>query len=212
MTSNFNKYKVVLIFVLCSFSFLSFSQEETSTWKMQIGFGFNNPIDNIDDDNFFSKYLNFPTINLGVQYMFKKEYGAKFDFGFNRSVNGDGSPEYKLNYSRINAQFVYDLTHIMRFLPPQMAVITHIGPGISFTKPLGSYVENTYTFPQAMAGLEIHYGIARTVSVYGDFSYVMSLSNKEKYDPAMDGFSFNGDLIHFTIGVSVSLSGCYYCD
>ena len=144
--------------------------------------------------------------------MFTPEMGAKIDFGYNRSVNDKDSPDFKLNYSRINAQFVYDFKSMMTFLPSQMVVIGHIGPGYSFTKPLGSFSENKYSFLNAMAGLEFHYGVARSVSVYADLSYIMGLSGKDKYDPALDGFSFNGDLLTITVGVSVSLSGCYFCD
>ncbi|NND52359.1 MAG: cell envelope biogenesis protein OmpA, partial [Flavobacteriaceae bacterium] len=57
-----------------------------------------------------------------------------------------------------------------------------------------------------------HFGVARTVSVFGDLSYALGLSGKDKYDPAVDGYSFNGDLLYAAIGVSVSLSGCYNCD
>ena len=53
---------------------------------------------------------------------------------------------------------------------------------------------------------------SETLSVYGDVSYVLALSQKDKYNPAIDGFSFNGNLLTATIGVSVSLSGCRYCD
>ena len=212
MTSSFMKIKIgaLVLFLICFLK--SRAQTETSEWKFQIAFGFNNPIDNLSDSEFYTKYVNFPSINLGIQHMFKKEIGAKIDFGYNRAVSGGGSTEFKLNYTRINAQFVYDFTYIMKFLPSQMAVIGHIGPGISFTKPLANYSENTYTYPNLLAGIEVHYGVARTVSVYGDISYALGLSGKEKYDTVVDGFSFNGDLLFVTVGVSVSLSGCYYCD
>ncbi len=212
MTSNFMKYKIfTLVFaIICVAS--NFSQTDTSQWKFQIGIGFNNPIDNVKEDNFYSLYVNFPSINLGIQHMFNQEIGAKLDFGYNRAVNGNGSAEFKFNYSRINAQFIYDFTYIMNFLPAGMAFVGHVGPGISFTKPLGNFTDNTYTFPNLLGGFEVHFGVARTVSVYADLSYALSLSSKEKYDPIVDGFSFNGDINYISLGVSVSLSGCYYCD
>lgn len=93
-----------------------------------------------------------------------------------------------------------------------MTIVGHVGPGVSFTKPLGSFSDNTYSFFNLLGGLEVHVGVAQTVSLYGDISYVMGLSNAQKYDPAVDGFSFNGDLLYVSVGVSVSLSGCYYCE
>ena len=212
MTSNNSKFKMIALISALFYILNIQAQSETSLWKFQIGFGINSPGDNIKNDVFKSKGLNFPSINLGIQHMFDREYGAKFDFGYNRAVNDDNSPEFKFNYSRVNVQFVYDFTSIMPFLPQRTAVIGHVGPGLSFTKPLGSYSDNTYTYLNALGGLEFHVGVAQTVSIYADFSYILALSGKDKYDPAADGFSFNGDLTFITVGVSVSLSGCYFCD
>jgi hypothetical protein len=212
MSSNFTKYKSVFLLFLLFGTLHTFSQNETSQWKMHLGFGFNNPLDDIKEDEFFAKNVNFPSINLGINYMFNREIGAKLDFSYNRVVHADESAEFKFNYARINAQLVYDFTYLMSFLPRQMAMLGHVGPGISFTKPLGNFIENKYTFLNAAGGLEIHYGIARTVSVFTDFSYVLNLSGKDKYDPEVDGFSFNGDLMALTFGISVSLSGCFYCE
>ena len=212
IASNFKKIKKIILLPLLIFVLQGYSQTETSKWKFQIAFGVNSPFDDNKSDQFSTKGLNFPTINLGVQHMFNPDMGAKLDFGYNRSVNDNDSPEFKLNYTRINAQFVYDFKSTFRFLPPRIVVVGHAGPGVSFSKPLGSYSNNTYTYLNGMAGLEFHYGVARLVSIYTDVSYIMGLSGKDKYDPVINGFSFNGDMLTLTVGVSVSLSGCYFCD
>ncbi len=213
MASNkLNQLKITLILVLSLCCTLIHGQAETSKWKALVAFGVNNPIDDNDNDNFYSKNINFPTINLGVQRMFTRTLGAKVDYSFNRAKNADGSSEFKLNYSRVNAQLVYDTYQIFNFMPQRMNLVGHMGPGLSFTKPLSPYTDNTYTFLNVMAGIELHYGISEGVSIYGDVSYIMGLSNKQKYDPAIDGFSFNGDLLTISVGVAVSLSGCYYCE
>lgn len=214
MTIIFNKIKTGLITICIILLSLQINaQADTNEWKMQLAFGFNKPLSSEQNEGFSSKNVNFPTINLGVQHMFSQRFGAKLDFGYNRASNDDNSPEFKLNYSRVNAQFVYDLTNDLSFMIPQgFALVSHFGPGISFTKPLANYSNNKHTFINALAGLELHYGISETLSVYGDVSYVLALSQKDKYDPAIDGFSFNGNLLTAAIGVSVSLSGCRYCD
>ncbi len=212
MTSNFLKYKVPCFSLLLFLFHFAYSQSETSEWKMNISFGVNSPIDNMKSDAFEFKSMNFPTINLGIQHMFSREWGAKLDYGWSRSANDGDSEDFKLNYSRINAQAVYDFTRIMSFLPRRTAFFGHAGPGLTFSKPLGTFSDNTYTYLNLLAGFEAHYGIARTVSVYADFSYVLGLSGDDKYDPAVDGFSFNGNLWYVAVGVSVSLSGCYFCE
>lgn len=206
------KHLYLLVFV-CLISSVSFGQSETSKWKAQIAFGFNYP----DVDGFVAgfeaKPVNFPTINLGIQHMFTQHMGAKLDFGYNRFSNAEDSAEFKTNYNRINAQFVYDATNKLRFLPPSIGLVGHIGPGMSFIKPLGNYGDNKHSFFNAMAGVEFHYKIAKTVSAYVDGSYIMNFSGDKTYDPIAKGYgTFNNNLFNLTLGITVSLSGCQYCE
>ena len=213
MTSINNKYhKYLICFAFISVMTFSYGQRDTERFRMQFALGVNNPIDNGENDGYFSKTLNLPTVNLGFQYMFKSNLGAKLDFGFNRSKNADGSEEFKLNYSRVNAQIVYDFTDVLNFLPEPMSIQAHAGPGISFTKPLGNNSENKYTYLNILLGLELQYKISRTLAILGDFGYAKALSSKDNYDIEIDGFSFNGDLVYATFGLSVAISGCRYCN
>ena len=214
MNISFAKLKQsVLLVCVCLISFSNFSQSETSKWKAQIAFGFNYPDVDGFVPTFEAKPVNFPTINLGIQHMFTQNMGAKLDFGYNRFSNADDSTEFKTNYTRINAQFVYDATRDFRFLPPSVGMVGHVGPGMSFIKPLGYYVDNEHSFFNAMAGVEVNYRIAKTVSAYVDGSYILSFSGDKTYDPISKGYgTFNNNLFNITLGVTVSLSGCQYCD
>ena len=188
------------------------AQPETNKWKFQFALGLNSPVGHDDGGNFEFNSVNFPSLNLGLQHMFTAQWGAKLDLGYNRAKNADDSPEFKLNYTRINLQAVYDFKDVLNFMPLRMAVVAHAGPGMSFSKPLSPYSDNDYTYLNALAGFELHYGLTPSVSLYTDFSYALGLSGDDKYDVVEDGFSFNGDMLFFTVGVSVSLSGCYFCD
>lgn len=201
----------LLFGLLFLISFQAVSQRATEQWKAQVSIGVNNPIENDQNGDYFSKYINFPTVNLGIQHMFSEQLGAKLDFGFNRSSNDEESPEFKLNYSRVNAQIVYNFSEILSFLPERISVVGHAGPGVTFTQPLGNFSENKYTYLNALGGFELHYALSETLSVYSDLGYALSLSVAEDYDVNVDGFSFNGDLIYLSFGVSFSLSGCQYC-
>lgn len=213
MTVSNIKYKRLLLsFLVLSMMSLVYSQSDTDRFRFQLALGLNNPIDNGENDGYYSKSLNLPTVNLGLQYMFKPNLGTKLDFGFNRAVSADGSIDFKLNYTRINAQIVYDFTDMIGFLPEPMLIMLHAGPGISFTKPLANDTDNKYTFLNGLIGMEIHYKLSRKLSIFGDIGYAKSFSGKNKYDTALDGYSFNGDLVYGTIGVSVALSGCRYCN
>ncbi|MGC1204804.1 MAG: cell envelope biogenesis protein OmpA, partial [Flavobacteriaceae bacterium] len=142
------------------------------------------------------------------QYMFKPMLGAKLDFGFNRFSDTGNSPEFKVNYTRFNAQLVYNLSNIIP--SNRIGTFIHAGPGISMISPLGNYVENNVSFLNAMGGIEFHYGVSDKLSVYLDTSYILGFG--KDFDPILDGFgSFNGNLLTVTIGASISLSGCYFC-
>ena len=96
-------------------------------------------------------------------------------------------------------------------MPSRMGTFIHAGPGFSMIKPLGDFGQNDDSYLNLMAGMEFHYGVSDKLSMYLDVSYIHSFS--DDFDPISDGFgSFNGDLLTITIGASISLSGCYYCD
>jgi len=207
MDSLINTY---LVAVLLLSSFTISAQRETNKWKAQLALGVNSPSKSGFVGDFQAKSINFPTVNLGVQTMFKQQFGAKLDFGYNRMSSEDPSPEFKLNYSRVNAQLVYDPTYNLYFLPQRMGLVLHAGPGYSFAKPLGNFSNNNLSFFNVMGGLEVHFGLAERASLYIDTSYILGLG--KDFDPVTEGFgSFNGNLLTVTFGITFSLSGCQYC-
>ena len=211
MASNFKWNRIKLFIILfVVLGYFGFSQD-TSTFKAQVALGVNNPLRHGFVEGYEGKSYNFPTVNLGLQYMFKPRLGAKLDYGFSRMSNQDDAQEFKLNYSRINAQLVYDASRIFSFLPARMGTFVHAGPGVSIVKPLGNYTQNNTSYLNVMAGMEFHYGISDKLSMFLDVSYINGFS--KDFEPVTDGFgSFNGNVLTLTIGLSVSLSGCYYCE
>ncbi len=200
-----------ILFLTLMTTSLTFGQKDEDKWKLQVALGVNNTLDLEENYRYYSKQINFPTINLGLQHMFSNNFGAKIDVGYNRSSEGENSRPYKLNYTRINLQAVYDFKDFITFLPAPIGIVAHAGPGVSMTKPLGNFANNTYTFPNVLGGLELHYRLSESLSIYVDGSYVLSLSGKSKYNFVRDGFSFNGDMAYVTVGASISLSGRNYC-
>ena len=212
MNIPFKTFKFVSIcLLLLVFTFTGYSQNETSTWKAQFAVGVNSPNQSAFVSTFEAKPINFPTINIGVQRMFSRVLGAKLDFGYNRLSSASGSTEFKVNYSRINAQVVYDPSNLINFLPPKIAIVAHGGPGYTFVKPLGDFTNNNTSFLNAMLGIEFHYGLSETLSAFFDTSYIYSFSGDYKSPYAGRG-TYNGNLLTITVGVSISLSGCYYCE
>lgn len=187
--------------------------KDTSKWKALVAVGFNSP----SSDGFIEgtevQSLNFPTVNLGIQHMFKSQFGVKLDFGFNRFKIDNVDPEVKINYSRINAQFVFDPSGYIGFLPPRIRTILHAGPGFSFVKPLGNLGDNKQSYLNLLGGLEIHYALTEKVSIYTDIAYIYGLTSLDDYDPVLSGLgAFNGSVFNLTFGIAVSLSGCQFCD
>lgn len=210
MTLNFklNTHVWVLIAVLFCNTF-GFSQGDTSTVKAQFALGVSSPSSSGFVADFEGNSINFPSINLGLQYMFRPKLGAKLDFGFNRFSNEKNTPKFKINYSRINAQLVFDASGIVSF-SNKTGTFIHAGPGFSIIKPLGDYTANKTSYLNGMGGIEFHYGISDKLSVYLDTAYILGFA--KDFTPVSDGFgAFNGNVLTITFGASISLSGCYYC-
>lgn len=212
MLQFFRSSLFLLIFLItCNSANAQFKQ--TSKWKALIALGFNYPTTDGFVTGTYAQSINFPTVNLGVQHMFKREYGVRVDYGFNRFKNDNGSPEFKINYSRINAQFVFDLTDYLGFVPRRMRTIIHAGPGYSFTEPLGNLNSKDQTYLNLLGGFELHYALNEKVSIYTDIAYIYGLTSLEDYNPPLDGLgAFNGSVFNLTVGLAISLSGCQYCD
>lgn len=210
MTSNnrLQKSSILIIAIMC-FSF-TYAQKATNQIKAQITVGINSPSQSGFIEQFQGKSVNFPTVNLGVQYMLKRQFGGKLDFGFNRFSGDDSSIEFKTNYTRINVQFVYDPTESISFLPPRLGLVAHVGPGYSFVKPLGDFGNNNRSFLNLMTGLEIHYAMNEYMSLFTDVSYITGFAGD--FGSIAEGSgSFNGNLLTITFGITFSLSGCQYC-
>lgn len=198
------------LLILLFSCFLCTSQGNTSTIKAKIDLGINNPSIDGFVENFEGKSLNFPTVNLGIQYMLTKNFGAKLDYGFNRISNDELAQPFKLNYSRFDLQAVLDLSKMI-FISNKIGWFIHAGSGYTFVNPLGDYPDNKTAYFNAIGGIEFHYGISDKLSIYTDASYILGFS--DDFDPIASGFgSFNGNLLTITLGVSISLSGCYYCE
>ncbi|MDG5490333.1 outer membrane beta-barrel protein [Psychroserpens sp. SPM9] len=211
MTSNYRlqKWSILVIALVCFVN--TYAQKDTNKWKAQISLGVNSPSQSGFVEGFQAKSVNFPTVNLGLQHMFKSQLGAKLDFGFNRFSSDDNSVEFKTNYTRLNAQLVYDPTESISFLPQRMGFVLHAGPGYSFVKPLGNFGGNKISFFNVMGGFELHYGLTQEISVFADTSYIIGFG--KDFDPETEGFgSFNGNLLTVSFGVTFSISGCQYCD
>ncbi|MFT4780435.1 MAG: hypothetical protein ACJAZK_002810 [Psychroserpens sp.] len=208
LNNRLPKLSILLLALVC-FSY-TYAQKATNEIKAQLAVGINSPSQSGFVEQFQGKSVNFPTVNLGVQYMFKRQLGAKLDFGFNRVSSDDSSIEFKSNYTRINAQFVYDPTEAIGFLPLRLGLVAHAGPGYSLVKPLGDFGDNKRSFLNLMGGLEIHYAMSEYMSLYTDVSYIAGFGGD--FDSITEGFgSFNGNLLTITFGITFSLSGCQYC-
>lgn len=198
-------------FILFTMVFFASAEAQTdkSILKAQIAVGLNRPSASGFISGFEAKPINFPTINLGLQYQFSPRLGTKFDLCFNRFSNKENTPDFKVNATRLNLQLVYDATQV--FNQNRLGLFLHAGPGITMIKPLGNFPENKTSYFNIMGGAEFHYGLSDTMSAFLDASYIAGFA--KDFDPITSGYgSFNGDLTTVSIGLSFSLSGCYFCE
>lgn len=189
----------------------AFAQTQPSKLKGLLQFGVNMPEQIGFVEEYEGKEVNFPSIILGLEAMFNKQMGVRVDLGHNRISNVKDTPEFKLNYTRINAQLTYDFTSIIPIMPRRLGMVGHVGPGYTMIRPLAQLRENKNGYLNAMGGLEIHFGLSKTASVFVDGSYIYGFS--KKFDPVTAGYgSYNSNLTVVSLGIAVSISGCYYCN
>ncbi len=212
MQYYFKQY--LFFFIIVFITFNSQAQlKDTAKWKALFAVGVNYPTTDGFVKGSYAKSVNFPTVNLGIQHKLTPQYGVRLDFGFNRFKSAEDTPEFKINYTRINAQFIYDPTAYLTFLPMRLRTVAHAGPGVSFVKPLGTLGDNKQTFVNLLGGLELHYAINKKVSVYTDVSYIYGLTSLDDYNPVLSGLgAFNGSVFNLTFGLAVALDGCRYCN
>ena len=210
MNPKMNVHKFSVAFTCCVLtSVMLFSQPDTSTFKAQFALGINSPSTDGFVQDYQGKSVNFPTANLGLQYMFMPVLGLKLDYGFSRITNDESANDFKLNYSRANLQLVIDASRLLAF-SNRMGVFFHVGPGYSFVKPLGNFGNNDTSFFNIMGGVEFHYGVSDRLTLYLDTAYI--LGSGDDFNPVSNGFgAFNGNLLTVTFGASISLTGCYFC-
>jgi len=204
--------------ISCVFVFLvalsGFAQQPNfDKWRAQFALGVNHPANSGFANNVEAKPVNFPTINLGIQRMITRQIGVRLEYGFNRFSNNDNSPEFKINYSRINALAVFDPLDYIKVLPEKLRLFFHGGPGLTFIKPLGNLTANKENYLNLNIGSQIHYDLSETVTVFTDLSYLLGISTSYDFDPALAGLGeFKGNLLTLTVGISISLTHCYYCN
>lgn len=211
MGTNFKKFILVSL-VLLNSAFI-YSQREAEKWKAQISLGVNSPLFSSFVNGLASERINFPSVNMGLQHLTSTHFGFKLDYGFNRIARKDIATSFKINYSRINAQIIYDLASWLEFIPERTKLIIHGGAGYSWSSPLANNSVNKLSYPNLISGLETHYYLTKLMSLYLDFSYIKGLASKDISGMSNGGLAgYNGDLFNVSVGLTFSLSGCYNCN
>ena len=86
--------KFILLFsVLMMTSSTQAQWKQTMKWKAIVSLGISYPFTDGFVKGSFAQPVNFPSVNLGIQRMFKQEYGLRLDYGFNIFIGfgfGDG--------------------------------------------------------------------------------------------------------------------------
>lgn len=211
MQHYLKQYLFFFIFVFITFSSQA-QLRDTDRWRAVFSVGVNSPESNGFVNGSYAKSINFPTINLGLQHFITRELGVKVDYGFNRFTNDEDTPEFKINYSRINIQALFDPTDLLGFFPPFLRTVVHAGPGYSIVKPLGNLGDNKQSYLNANVGIEFNYALSDKVAIFTDASYIYGFTSLDDYNPALSGLgAFNGSVFNLTFGVAISVGRCRYC-
>ena len=206
-----SKKHFLLLMLITTFNF-AFAQSETEVFRLQIGLGVNSPLGADIAPQFDAKIVNIPSVQFGLRYVFKRNLGAKLDIHYNRFSSTGTDRAFKLNYTRVNLEGVYNVSDKLKFLSTRSRIMVHLGPGLSMSKPLGIYSAHSATFLNLNAGVAYEFALSKRVSLFSDLNYTHSFASENAYDVIIDGYSFNGAMIQVSVGISMALSGCKYCE
>jgi hypothetical protein len=207
----FKTWLVFIFFILTQY-YSSAQVAHNHRWRALFSAGVNFASDGGFIEDVAANSPNLPTINIGIQHMLKRNYGVRLDYSFSRFKNADNSPDFKINYSRINIQFVYDVTQSL-ISSNTISILAHAGPGYSFANPLGGLDDNKQSYLNLMGGLELGYPVSRKVTLIGDVSYIYGATSLDDFNSITNGLgAFNGNVVTATLGISLALSGCATCN
>ncbi|CDF80860.1 conserved hypothetical protein containing N-terminal outer membrane beta-barrel domain [Formosa agariphila KMM 3901] len=214
MSSKLKKQKYIsaLVILLIFTSFHGIAQIDEDVLRLEFSVGGNHALSSGFSEGYSGKGFNIPSVNLGAQYLFTEKLGAKLDLGFNRIKGEDDS--FKINYTRVNIQGVYNYSKLVGIKDKSdFKLLAHAGPGYTFVRPLGGLKNVDQNYFNAIIGTNAVYALNRNTSLLFDVSYVHGFTEPDVYTPFTDGLgAFNGSIVTFTVGISLSLSGCYYCN
>lgn len=206
------RYKFLLVFLFMSYGLMAQTYPKLA---VNLGLGLNIP-EGPFTDGYSAKPMNFPTIDLGVQYLFTKTLGGRLDYGFNRFSNDSSAPDFKTNYNRIDLQAVYNASTILRNwnVHPRIGLYFHAGPGMTFLKPLGAqFTGNDDSFLNAMGGMTFHYGLNEFMSAYMDVSYIRGFGGAVAFEGTPLAEKEGNGMVNLTFGLQLALNtACYFCE
>jgi len=177
-------------------------------WSIEVGGGINKPFRTFTP-GYRTDRANFFTVDLGTRYMFNNKFGLKLDFGYNRFVNNDETPEFESTYLRGDIQAVINLGRVLSFedWTSTIGLLAHGGGGVYRLSSNDDAFEGEDWGANLIGGLTAQLKLSRSIVLTADVTGVVNGFQNKNFD----GFSNNrgktvdGAVLNGTLGLTFYL-------
>ncbi|ALM47559.1 flagellar motor protein MotB [Flavobacterium psychrophilum] len=177
-------------------------------WSIEVGGGINKPFRTFTP-GYRTDRANFFTVDLGTRYMFNNKFGLKLDFGYNRFVNNDETPEFESTYLRGDIQAVINLGRVLSFedWTSTIGLLAHGGGGVYRLSSNDDAFEGEDWGANLIGGLTAQLKLSRSIVLTADVTGIVNGFQNKNFD----GFSNNrgktvdGAVLNGTLGLTFYL-------
>lgn len=189
----------MLLLLLGHQSFGQLEKKKYNQFSIEVAYNISVPYTATDfKDLNNGDFTSYDGYNFGIRYMFNQDWGLKGELAFN---NYSGENNLGTNFSRIDAQAVYNLGKLIK-LPyatnDKMGLLLHSGFGLSKSKSM--YKNGTENIGNYIIGLTPIFKLNKRMALTMDMTYVANFKQQFNYD----GTYFNNNKDNYKFGYNLN--------
>lgn len=203
-----NKFNFTFFLLFLSLTFFSQINKPFNKVSCETAMGFSAPLINKSLDG-NGQFASFPHVDLGIRYMFNKNWGAKAALNYDAFKQSDkGTFQY-----RFNIEAYYNIGELTNLNNQKFVLYSHLGSGVAYNKSMieavNIGVENGLERQVDLTfGFSPRLKLNNTISLLADATYVFVLKQHFYYngEPILLTGNSGTTASHLTLGVGVSIS------
>lgn len=184
------------------------NDNDFNKWSIEVGGGINKPFRTFTP-GFRTDGANFFTVDLGTRYMFNNKFGLKLDFGYNKFVNNDETPEFESTYLRGDIQAVVNVGRVLNFedWTSVIGLLAHGGGGVYRLSSNDDAFDGEDWGANLIGGLTAQFKLSNRIVLTADVTGIVNGFQNKNFDGYGDniGKTVDGMVLNGTLGLTFYL-------